>query len=1020
MVCALHTAVKGRARFKVKGLYRSEILKDRLSAGLSGRYGIRSYSISTITGNVLIYFNSEQTHADIAAVLREIVSGHRDGGNSSRVEPRIDARSVSSKCVPASRRKLRKSVLKAAPQEELHWHALDEDAVLSFYGTRKQNGLTDQEVAQRMRRYGPNVLPESVPRSNWSIFIEQFKSLPVALLGVAAVLSAVTGGFADALVILGVVGLNACIGFASESGTEKTIHSLKSLVRPTALTLRDGRVQEVSAEHVVPGDILILRPGTYVTADARLVEAVHLSVDESALTGESMPVSKTVAKIPKDDTPLAERINMVYMGTLVTGGQGLAVVVATGRFTEMGHIQTILGEARPPQTPIERKLERMGRTLVAISGAVCGAVFIIGIIRGYGVLQMLKTSISLAVAAVPEGLPTVATMTLALGIRNMRRHHVLIRRLEAVETLGSIQTICLDKTGTLTMNRMTVREMFCGMRRLTVSDGKFRTDSVFVSPYTSPELLMLMEVSVLCNESEMICKNGDCIVTGTPTENAFIHLAIESGIDVLHVRAMFPLLHVIHRSEKRNVMVTLHLSNKGEQCLIATKGSPREVLGLCRWQMRDGQVLALTDEERAIIERENEHMGGEAFRVLGFAYAYREGIEPPYTDEDLFDSDFVWLGIVGIADPVRQGVAELIRDFHRAGIDTVMITGDQSPTAYAVARELNLSNGQQIEILDSRHLANLPPDILKALCERAHVFARVTPSHKLRIVQALQTAGKIVAMTGDGINDGPALRAADIGIAMGHTGTDVAREVADVILEDDNLQTMIIAVSYGRTIYNNIRKSLHFLLSTNMSEIMVMFASISIGAGQPLNAMQLLWINLMSDIFPGLALALEPPERDVLSRPPRPANEEIIKSDDFRRIAFESAVISAGALSAYGYGLARYGFGAKAGTLAFMSLTVGQLLHAFSCRSERHSIFDHAAMPPNPSLNAAITASLFLQVAALTVPGLRNLLGIVPIGLIDGIVIGGTAFAPLIVNEMTKRGYGAVCSSSDLVCQGET
>jgi Ca2+-transporting ATPase len=331
-----------------------------------------------------------------------------------------------------------------------------------------------------------------------------------------------------------------------------------------------------------------------------------------------------------------------------------------------------------------------------------------------------------------------------------------------------------------------------------------------------------------------------------------------------------------------------------------------------------------------------------------------------------------------------------------------MITGDQSPTAYAIARELNLSNGQQLEILDSRHLTNIPPEILTALCERAHVFARVTPSHKLQIVQALQGAGKIVAMTGDGINDGPALKAADIGIAMGHTGTDVAREVADVIIEDDNLQTMIIAVSYGRTIYNNIRKSLHFLLSTNMSEIMVMFSAITLGLGQPLNAMQLLWINLLSDIFPGLALALEPPEPDVLNHPPRPAQEEIIKPSDFKRITFESAVLSAGALSAYGYGIARYGIGPQAGTLAFTSLTIGQLLHSLSCRSDHISIFDQEKLPANRYLNIALGGSLFLQVLAMAVPGLRSLLGITTIGLMDGAVIGASALLPLFVNEITK------------------
>lgn len=1000
MIQALHVAVKGRARYRIKELYRSDILKKHLEANLSEHDGINAYSVNTLTGTILIFFNSEKHHTDIARILQDIVSIHgSNNGKGRSVSPQPP---TSPAQVPESRRKLRKSVLRAEPQEYHRWHMSEAGSVVELLGTDRQTGLSAERVAENLKKYGPNILPEAVPRSGWSIFIDQFKSLPVALLGVAAAISAVTGGLADAAVIVGVVCINACIGYLSESGTEKTIHSLKSLVRPSALVYRETRIREINSGEVVPGDLLVLRPGTYVSADARLIEVVHLSIDESALTGESMPVTKTVAAIDKDDISLADRTNMVYMGTLVTGGQGVAVVVATGRFTEMGHIQTLLGQARPPETPMEKKLDEMSRKLVLISGAVCGVVFFIGLLRGYGLLEMIKSSISLAVAAVPEGLPTVATTTLALGIRNMRRHNVLIRRLEAVETLGSVQTICLDKTGTLTMNRMSVKELYSGMKRMKVRDGKYLSDGISISPYSCPELLMLINISVLCNESEIIQRNGDFTVTGSPTENAFIHLAIETGLDVKQVRRGFPLLHVVHRSEKRNIMLTLHSQPDNNDRLAAVKGSPREILDLCSWHLRAGVRLPLTDEDRTVIELENEYMGGEAFRILGLAYASFENNIHEKEEEVLFRKEFIWLGIAGIADPVRQGVKSLMGEFHRAGIDTVMITGDQSPTAYAIARELNLSNGQQLEILDSRHLANIPPEILTALCERAHVFARVTPSHKLQIVQSLQGAGKIVAMTGDGINDGPALKAADIGIAMGHTGTDVAREVADVIIEDDNLQTMIIAVSYGRTIYNNIRKSLHFLLSTNMSEIMIMFASISLGLGQPLNAMQLLWINLLSDIFPGLALALEAPEPDVLSHPPRPANEEIIKPSDFRRIVFESTVLSAGALTAYGYGIARYGMGPQAGTMAFTSLTIGQLLHSLSCRSDHISIFSREKLPSNRYLNIALGGSLFLQVLAMAVPGLRSLLGITRIGLIDGAVIGASALLPLFVNEMTK------------------
>jgi Ca2+-transporting ATPase len=460
-------------------------------------------------------------------------------------------------------------------------------------------------------------------------------------------------------------------------------------------------------------------------------------------------------------------------------------------------------------------------------------------------------------------------------------------------------------------------------------------------------------------------------------------------------------------------MVTLHdvasdSAATGSSRIIAVKGSPREVLSVCTWQMKGGMKVPLTDEDRETIEVENERMAGDALRVLGVAYASRSGGDGRIDRPDICSitrdpADFVWLGLTGMIDPVRSGVKELIGTFHEAGIDTVMITGDQGPTAYAIGKDLDLSRGRQLEILDSTHLNRLEPDVMKALSEKVHVFARVSPANKLQIVQALQASGRVVAMTGDGINDGPALKAADIGIAMGHTGTDVAREVADVVLEDDNLQTMIIAIAQGRTIYNNIRKSVHFLLSTNMSEIMVMFGSITAGLGQPLNAMQLLWINLLSDIAPGLALALEPPEPDVLLLPPRNPEEPIIRKSDFKRIAFESTMLSAGAMGAYGYGIARYGMGAQAGTMAFMSLTLGQLLHAMSCRSEQHGIFDKEALPPNRYLDSALIGSIALQGFAMVVPGLRNLLGISPIGVADWLVVGGTALAPLLINEATKK-----------------
>ena len=1056
MVNPLHVAVKGRSRFSVSGLYHSDSCRAYLETELGKRSEILRISASTLTGNVLVFHRPERTPAEIAVVISNLVLAYtrvrtrggaqtsrmiressamrrgefkRDDSSSGRpILPKLAAKAEAQTagrarkarriCEAAptrqeelkpngnssSRRILRKLVAKAEAQQAQPWHLMKVANVLERLESNGAMGLSGQIAVLKIRKFGPNVLPESVPRSGLAIFFSQFNSLPVALLGVAAAISVCTGGIADAIVIAGVVAINAVIGYVTESGSEKTIHSLKRLVRPNASVIRDGVVEEKSTDTVVPGDVLVLRAGCYVSADARLIETQHLNVDESALTGESMPVEKTAEPLTsRPEIPLADRRNMVYMGTLVIGGHGLAVVVATGRYTEIGAIQSLSSEVKPPDTPMEKQLDHMGRQLGILSIVVCGAVFVIGMLRGYGFLEMLKSSLALAVAAVPEGLPAVATTTLALGLQNMKRQHVLIRHLEAVETLGSIQTICLDKTGTITLNKMTVRALHAGMRQMRFNDGKFTSGNDYISPYACDELLRLLHVAVLCNESEVAVEDGCHSITGSSTENALLYMALSVGIDPNALRDQHPRLHIVHRYEGQNTMTTLHRTDDPQgKIIFATKGSPREVLSLCAFHIKDGKQYRLSDEDRRGIEVANERMAGSALRVLGLAYALR-GAEVGLQEGDYQNGEqYIWLGMVGMADPIRDGLKELIGQFHTAGIDTVMITGDQTPTAYAIAKELSLSRAEEMEIIDSTHLADMDPDVLRALSERVPVFSRVSPAHKLQIVQSLQRAGRVIAMTGDGINDGPALKAADVGIAMGHTGTDLAREVADVVLEDDNLQTMIVAISQGRTIYNNIRKTIQYLLSTNMSEIMLMFVAIGAGLGQPLNIMQLLWINLISDIFPGLALALEPPEPDVLTRPPRSQDEQILRPADYKKLLLQSALLTSGSLAAYGYGIVRYGIGPRASTLAFLSLSSGQLLHAINCRSTERSIWGGKQLPPNRYLNGAMAGSFVMQGLAIAVPGLRNLLGNTPINVTDGAVIAGASVLPFIVNDLAK------------------
>jgi Ca2+-transporting ATPase len=1026
VVEAIHTAVPGRARFKVEGLYRSESLKKVLESRLAQTQGVLLVSANVLTGKVLVSFNSNNTPASITALIEKLIGDSRKNG-SAPPSPSVFANganelalipspngganaqalvAVTPQALPAtteSAERVQPRPVGAFPAPA--WHVMETEAVLTTLHSSQTAGLSSVDAQRQWQTYGPNILPEAESRSAWEIVLDQVNSVPVALLTAAAGISVLTGGLADALVIMGVVAINAAIGYVTESRSESTIRSLKTLVRPSALVVRDQQIQEIPAGDVVPGDILVLKPGSYVSADCRLLAVERLTVDESALTGESLPVHKTATPLISADLPLGDRVNMVYMGTLVTGGQGLAVVVATGRATELGQIQLLAGEAQAPETPMERQLDQMGTQLVLISGAVCGLVFGVGLLRGYGFLEMLKTAISLAVAAVPEGLPTVATTTLALGIVNMRKHHVLIRRLEAVETLGCVQAICLDKTGTLTLNRMSAVTTYTGMQRMRIVDDAFLVNGEPINPLACEEFVRLAQVCVLCSEVEIEHYRDQYVLRGSPTENALIHLALSAGIDVQALRGAYAAQTIRLRAENRNFMSALHraTNDNGNDAtpplLLTVKGSPAEVLTMCAWYVKDGNRLPLTDEDRLHIETENERMAGEALRVLGGAYHY---MEDDGADREVLEG-LTWVGLVGMTDPVRSGVKEVINGFHQASIDTIMITGDQSPTAYAIGKELALSRNGHLEILDSTHLANIDPDVMKALAEKVHVFARVSPAHKLQIVQALQRSGKVVAMTGDGINDGPALKAADIGVAMGHTGTDVAREVADVVLENDNLETMIIGISQGRTIYNNIRKSVHFLLSTNLSEIIVTATAISVGLGQPLNAMQLLWINLISDIFPGLALALEPAELDVMNQPPRNPEEPIIKSSDFRSIALESAALSTGALSAYGYGLLRYGAGPQASTLAFTSLTASQLLHAVTSRSETHSVFDATPLPSNPYLSAALIGSFGLQALALVVPGLRGILGLTPLSVLDGVVISSSAVLPFLANEAAKK-----------------
>jgi P-type Ca2+ transporter type 2C len=791
--------------------------------------------------------------------------------------------------------------------------------------------------------------------------------------------------------------LNAGIGFATEYKAERTIRSLLDLSEPAATVIRDGAPQLLCGDEVIPGDLLMLRRGEPVVADARLVASTRLTVDEAALTGESMPLEKQPQLLDKERAPLAERCNMVYRGTLVTGGEGRAIVVATGRFTEIGKIQDLLANSAPPETSLQKQMRHLGTQLTWTMGGVSALMFAIGLLRGFSTLEMVRSAISLAIAAVPEGLPAIATVCLARGMLSMARQKVLARRLAAVEAIGGVQVLCFDKTGTLTWNRMSAVAVYAGNHEYAIAGASFLTHGRAISATGHPELAKLLQVCSLCSEASIQVRNGQRQLEGSPTETALVRAALDAGIDVAGLRRKSPVLQLRQRAESRAYMVTIHQIADGRK-LIAVKGSPTEVLDLCDWRAQEGKVHRLGPRDRKELLEANERMGGRGLRLLAAACLE---LEAGQADAPEPTPRMVWLGLIGLADPPRHGLKEVIAEFRRAGVRPLMLTGDQAVTAEAVAESVALNGGGSTDAFEASELEKLEPAEIQSLVRRISVFSRVSPSDKLRIVQALESDGTTVAMTGDGVNDAPALKAADVGIALGQTGTKVARGVAGLLLMDDSIEALLPAIREGRTVYENLRRAVHYIATTNASEVLLMFASIAAGLGQPLNPRQLLWINLITDVFPELGLALEPPGPRIMERPPRDPEQAVIAREEYLRLGRQSAVMTAAAMAAYLAGLARYGMGPAAGTMAFLTLTSTQLLHGLNLRSPELG-GDGQSVPANPTMRNGLFAGFGLLLASQFVPGLNSLLGTAPIGALDFAVCAGSPVAGFLVNHATK------------------
>jgi len=891
------------------------------------------------------------------------------------------------------------------------FHTLDLQQVLELLQTGAE-GLSASEARERLERYGPNELAAAKKISPFRIFLRQFGNLLIAILIVATVVSFLLGEHLDAYVILAIVLACAILGFVQEYRAEQAAAALRKLAAPGATVIRDGREQEIPAREVAPGDLLILHTGDRVAADARLLEQINLQADEALLTGESTAVTKETDPVPQEDTPIADQKCMVFGGTVITYGRGRAVVTATGMDTQFGQIARMLAEVEEEHTPLERRMHVIGRVLSLICLSVAVGASLLGVFRGHSWLEMLIWGISLAVAAVPESLPAVVTGALAIGTTRMARRNAIVKRLPAVETMGSTTVICTDKTGTLTRNEMTARRLFLAGREMEISGsgyeplGRFQAAGLEVNPGEDRVLEMAARVAVLCNDARLEEQEGTWAVRGDPTEGALLVLGRKAGLDPLEMAARFPRVAEIPFSSETKQMSTIHESPQG--FLMCVKGAPESLLPRCRRMLTPEGEGPLTETDREEIIGQAARMAHDALRVLGLAYRPLNAVPDPGAEPD---EDLVWVGLAGLIDPPRDEARGAVRQCHAAGIRVIMVTGDHPDTARAIAREVGLipEDSQDRAVLTGREVNNLDDAGLLQALQGVSVFARVAPEHKLRLVDLLKGQGEVVAMTGDGVNDAPALKRADIGVAMGLTGTEVTKETAAMILADDNFATLVAAVEEGRAIFDNIKKYLVFLLSCNLAEIFVLTGAFFIGMPLPLIALQILWVNLTTDGLPALALGVDPKAPDIMSRPPRPPQQGVFTPTVNGLLVVISVyltLILTPLFAYYYYGNPR-GLGdpeqilIEAQTMVFITLVLAEMVNAFNCRSDYLSLFKIGVFK-NRFLIVSVLISLAMMVAVIEWDPLAALFHTTPLRWQDWLLATGLALTLLPVVELTK------------------
>ena len=871
------------------------------------------------------------------------------------------------------------------------WFTKSPDEVLSELETDQTRGLTGQQARERLETHGPNALEGAKKESLVKRFLGQMKDPMILVLLAAAVLSLIsTGGedWVEAVIILVIVVVNACISISQEDSAEKALEALQKMSAPLAKVFRDGEMTRLETAQLVPGDIIVLEAGDLVPADARILACANLKADESAMTGESVPVNKAAVDSLPEETVLGDRKNMVISSTVITNGRATCVVTATGMDTEVGRIAKMLTDQGDTTTPLQRKMGEISKTLSFVCLAVCAVMFGVGILYRHEILDMFMSAVSLAVAAIPEGLPAIVTIVLALGVQRMVKHNAIVKTLPAVETLGCAGVICSDKTGTLTQNRMTVVEVW--------SEGENgRRDALLIGS--------------LCNDTVLTRgEDGKPRTAGDPTETAFVDAALKEGMDKNSLESQMPRTAELPFDSERKLMSTVH--PVGGRLRVMVKGAPDVLLGRCTHILSGAAPADMTADDARRVSDTNAAMAERALRVLGCAYKDIDALPGELSTQTL-ESGLTFVGLVGMIDPPRMEVKDAVAECYAAGIRPVMITGDHKLTAVAIAKELNIFRDGDLAIT-GEDLDFMPQEMLEQDVEKFSVYARVSPEHKMRIVHAWQKRGMVVAMTGDGVNDAPALKAADIGCAMGITGTDVAKGAADMILTDDNFATIVEAVEQGRGIYSNIKKAIHYLLSCNIGEIITLFLATLFNFHQrPLVPVQLLWLNLVTDSLPALALGMEPVEHAVMQEKPRSAKEPLFNKAFSIRLAWQGVLVGLVTLGAYYLGeyilsdpsLAD----ASANTMAFATLTICQLFHAFDVRSEKQSIF-HIGVLSNPSMNKAFVVGVVMQLAVLLIPPLMAVFHVCAMTPVMWLCVLGLSLLPTAVCEIVKAVHRAV------------